>query len=184
LITALTQAQVVNGVVPISAICGEVGRHRAITLLRPAAPLAVAVALGPLFVRSIATQGVGLAVELAGVAAGLVGGFAALSLMSVFRGEAGRAASRAGWPYAAVWIAVFGARAVFSYGCVHWFPGQLAQWRLAHHVPPGVLTDALIFMAEVMLVICPLGTVARAIALTYPATGIRSREEKEHDAEP
>lgn len=170
MLTELTQAQVVNGAVPISALCSEAGRHRRIGLLRPVAPLVVAVALGPLFARSVATQGAGLAVELAGVAAGLVGGCAALSLMSVRHGEAGRPVTRTGWPFAAVWVAVFGARAAFCYGSAHWFPAQLARWGAAHQVPPGVITDGLIFMAIAMLATSTLGTLARAAALGRPAS--------------
>lgn len=170
MITELAQAQLVNGIVPLSTLYGELGRDRPVTRVRPVLPLLVAVALVPLCIRSLALRGTGLTIELAGIMAGFVGGFTALSLIRVRRGgrsgaDRGRPVSRAGRAYALVWIAVFAARAVFSYGCVHWFPVQLAEWRVAHHIDAGVIPDGLVFMADVMTATCTLGVVMRAAAL-------------------
>ncbi|WP_194895079.1 hypothetical protein [Catenulispora pinisilvae] len=171
MLTQLTQAQLVDGAVLLCTLGGELGPERPITMLRPIPPLVVAVGIVLLYVRSIATQGMGVTVELAGIAAGLVGGLAALGLVHVFHSErTGGPASHAGWPYALVWFAVFGARAWFSYGCVHLFPLQYAQWRATHRVASDTITDALVFMADAMIVTCCLGVVARAAALPKPVS--------------
>lgn len=77
----------------------------------------------PFFFKGVATSGNGLLLELAAIAAGLVLGALAASLMSVFVDQrTGKVTSRAGVPYALLWIAVVGA-----------------------------LTDGLIFLAVAML---------------------------------
>lgn len=182
MLTQLTQAQLVDCAVLLSTLGGELGPERPITRLRPIPPLVVAVGIVLLYVRSIATQGMGVTVELAGIAAGLVGGLAALGLVQVFPSErTGGPASHADWRYALVWFAVFGARALFSYGCVHLFPMQYAQWRATHRVATGTITDSLVFMADAMVVTCCLGVVVRAAALPKQLSAPRLARS---DAEP
>jgi hypothetical protein len=55
-----------------------------------------------------------------------------------------------------------GARAAFSYGAVHWFPAQLAQWCTAHQVTGDAITNSLIFMAVAMIATRTLGLATRA----------------------
>ena len=74
----------------------------------------------PFFVARPATHGMALAVEIAGITAGLLGGLAANALIGVYRSPTtGKPVSRAGLPYAIFWTAIIGARAAFSYGSVH-----------------------------------------------------------------
>jgi hypothetical protein len=109
------------------------------------------------------THGTGLAVELAGVVAGLLGGLAAVALMSVHRSpETGRPVSRAGAPYAILWIVIVGARTAFSYGAAHWFSADLVAWAVAHQVSTAAITDGLIFMALAMLIVRTLDLGVRA----------------------
>jgi hypothetical protein len=132
-------------------------------------PLAVSVGIIPLFIDSPVTHGTGLTLELVGLAAGLLGGLAALLLMDVHRSpETGRPVSRAGLPYAALWIVVIGARAAFSYGSSHWFSDALTRWCIAHEVTAAAITDALIFMAVAMLLVRTLGLAIRAWRLPAP----------------
>ena len=78
-------------------------RSAAMRLLRPVIAAAVII---PLFVSDPATRGNGLAVEIACVAAGLLGGLAAAALMRVYRSpKTGPPASSAGRGYAAFWTA-------------------------------------------------------------------------------
>ena len=65
-----------------------------------------------------------------------------------------------------------GARAAFSYGAVHWFPAQLAQWCTAHQVTGDAITNGLIFMAVAMIATRTLGLATRAATLppTAPAS--------------
>jgi hypothetical protein len=186
LFTALTQAEIADGAALLVGLYGELGRNRGIGPMRLLRPLAVAIAVIPLFLGAIATQGTSLTIELAGVTAGLVGGFAALSLIRVFRDErTGRPASCAGWPYALVWVVVFGARAAFSYGCVNWFPTQLEQWRAMHHLTDDAITNGLVLMASVMVATRTIGIAAAALAASpkRPPTALTPTASAEPPAE-
>ena len=162
----LTQAELVNGVVLAATLHSDLGTHRKIGPMRILRPAFTAAAIVPLFLTAVVTHGAGLALELAGTAAGLLGGLTALALTRVYRSPStGKPVSRATWPYALLWIAVIGARAAFSYGSFHWFPTQLEHWCIAHQVTGDAITDALIFMAVAMLLVRTIGLAARAAAL-------------------
>ncbi|TDU05976.1 hypothetical protein EDD99_4518 [Streptomyces sp. 846.5] len=171
MLSELTQAMIVNGAVLVAVLHSDLGSERKIGPVRILRPLVLAGAVIPLFVQSPATHGTGLAVELAGIAAGLLGGLVAVALMAVHRSrDTGRPVSRAGTPYALLWIVVIGARAAFSYGSSHWFPAQLTSWCIAHQVTGAAITDALIVMAVAMLLTRTIGLGARAARLPAAAT--------------
>lgn len=162
----LTQAEIVNGAVLAAVLHSDLGSHRKIGPMRILRPALIAAGIIPLFISPVVTHGSGLAVELAGAAAGLLGGLAAIALTGVYRSpKTGKPVSSAGWGYALLWIVVVGARAAFSYGASHWFPAQLAQWCAAHQVTGAAITDGLIFMAVAMLLTRTAGLAARAAAL-------------------
>lgn len=167
----LTQAEMINGAVLIATLHGDLGTHRKIGPFRLLRPALLAGAIVPLFIGPVVTHGSGLAVELAGVAAGVLGGLAALALTRVYRSPGtGKAVSRATWAYAALWTLVIGARAAFSYGAIHWFPAQLATWCMAHQVTGNAITDGMIFMAVAMVLTRTVGLGARAAALPRTQT--------------
>jgi hypothetical protein len=124
-----------------------------------------------------ATHGTGLAVELAGIAAGLLGGLAAAALMRVYRNPStGLPATAAGYGYAAFWTLLVGARAAFSYGAAHWFTGPLVSWAIANQVSQAAITDALIFMALAMVTVRTAALAGRAARLPRTTTtGQRTR---------
>lgn len=162
----LTQSMIINVVVLLAVLHGDLGRHRKIGPWRIVRPLLTACAIVPLFISRPVTHGNGLTVEIVGVAAGLVGGLLALALMGVYRSpQTGRPASRATAPYAMLWIVIIAARACFSYGADHWFPSQLDHWAFAHQVTGAAITDGLIFMAIAMVVVRTVGLAARAALL-------------------
>jgi hypothetical protein len=166
MLSELTQAMVVNGVVLGAVLEGDLGGHRKIGAFRILRPALTAGAIVPLFIDKPTTHGTGLSLELIGIAAGLVAGAAALTLMRIYRSpRTGKPVSRATAPYALLWIAVIGARAAFSYGSFHWFPRQLDHWCVAHQVPGSAITDALIFMAVAMTLTRTVGIWARAATL-------------------
>jgi hypothetical protein len=168
----LTQAEIVNGFVLIAVMHNDLGAHRKIGPVRLLTPALVAGAIIPLFIDPVVTHGTGLAVELAGTAAGILGGLAAIALTRVYRSpRTGKPVSRATWPYALLWTLVVGARAAFSYGAIHWFPVQLAQWGMTHHVTGAAITNGLIFMAVAMLLTRTLGLGARAATLPHAMAG-------------
>lgn len=175
----LVQAELVNGAVLAATLHADLGVHRKIGPMRLLRPAVIAAVIVPLFIDPVVTHGAGLAVELAGVAAGMLGGLAALALTRVYRSpRTGKPVSHATWPYAALWTLVIGARAAFSYGAIHWFPAQIAQWGLAHQVTGDAITNGLIFMAVAMLLTRTVGLGVRAAALpaaeSATETGIRA----------
>ena len=148
----LTQALIINAVVLIVVLESDLGPHRKVTWFRVVRPLITALLIIPFFLKGAATSGTGLTLEVVLAAAGLAAGLITTLLMRVDRSpKTGRPVTRAGAPYALVWTLVIAARSAFSYGSVHWFGPSLNRWMLHHHVTSAALTDALIFMALVML---------------------------------
>ena len=169
--TELTQAELINGLVLVATLEADLGRHRKIGALRILRPAAIAAGIVPLFIDPVVTRGNGLAVELAGIAAGLLGGLAAALLTQVYRSpRTGKPVSRATWPYALLWTLVVGARAAFSYGSFHWFSHPLTTWCETHQVTGDAITDGLIFMAVAMLLTRTLSLAARAALLPAAPT--------------
>jgi hypothetical protein len=161
----LTQAEIINGAVLAATLHGDVGTRR-IGAFRVLRPFVLAGAIIPLFISPLTTHGTGLTLELAGALAGVVGGLAAMALTKVYRSpETGKPVSRAGWPYALLWVLVIGARAFFSYGSFHLFPNQLAHWCETNQVTGDAITDALILMAVAMVMVRSVGLAARAALL-------------------
>lgn len=163
----LTEAEIINVVVLAAVLQADIGRHRKLTVHRLLRPILLAALIVPLFLQNVTTHGNGLTLEIAGVAAGAVGGLIALALIRVNHNPGtGRNATAAGWGYAALWVVVIGARAAFSYGATHWFPVQLGRWLIDNAIPPAAVTDALIFMAVAMLLTRTLGLAIRSRAIT------------------
>jgi hypothetical protein len=166
MLSELTEAMIVNGVVLATVLASDLGPARKIGPMRLLRPLVAAAVIIPLFVSRPVTHGPGLAVEFAGCVAGLLGGLAAAALMRVYRSpKTGRPVSQAGTPYAIFWTVIVGARAAFSYGAAHWFTAQIVSWAVANKVTEAAITDGLIFMAVVMVLARTVGLGARASRL-------------------
>jgi hypothetical protein len=166
MLSELSEAMIVNGVVLATVLATDLGPARKITRIRLLRPVIAAAVIIPFFAASPATSGMALAVEIAGIAAGLLCGLAANALIGVYRSPAtGKPASRAGRPYAILWTAIIGARAAFSYGSAHWFTAPLVSWGIAHQVSVAALTDGLIFMAIAMILVRTVALAARAARL-------------------
>ncbi len=169
----LIDAEIVNALVLAAVLEADLGPHRKIGRFRILRPLVLAAAVVPIFLEKVATHGGGLKVELAGVAAGLMGGLIALVLMRVYRSEkTGKPVSSAKGAYALLWIVVIGARALFSYGAEHWFRDQLGSWLIANSIPSAAITDGLIFMAVAMLLTRTIGLFIRSRRLPGAAAPV------------
>jgi len=169
----LTEAMVVNGIVLATVLATDVGPARKIGRGRMLRPVIAAAVIIPIFLKSPVTHGNGLVVEIAGIAAGVLAGLIAVALMGVYRSpQTGRPVSRAGWPYAAFWTLIIGARAAFSWGAAHWFTNSIVTWCIAHQVSQAAITDGLIFMAIVMILARTGGIGIRAARLASPALGM------------
>ena len=175
MLSELTEAMIVNGVVLATVLATDLGPARKISKIRLLRPVIAAAVIIPFFVDWPATHGTALAVEIAGVAAGLLCGLAASALMSVYRSPTtGKPVSRAGLPYAIFWTAIIGARAAFSYGSVHWFTAPLVSWGIAHQVSIAALADGLIFMAIAMILVRTVALGVRASRLQPPGPSSRA----------
>lgn len=164
--STLTAAMIINAAVLVTTLEADLGSRRKVSAFRLLRTPVIIAAVIPVFLQSPAGHGGGLLIEIAGLLAGVLCGLAATALMRVYRDPAtGKAATGAGWAYAALWTVVIGARAAFSYGAAHWFPAQLAQWCVAHQVTAAALTDALIFMAVAMVLVRTAGIAARSARL-------------------
>jgi hypothetical protein len=170
MVSPLTEAMIVNGVVLATVLASDVGPARKIGRLRLLRPVIAAAVIIPIFIDKPALHGSSLVVELAGIAAGVLGGVIAGALMHVYRSPAtGRPVSRAGWPYALFWTVIIAARAAFSYGAAHWFTGSLVSWAIANRVTEAAITDGLIFMAVMMVIIRTAALGVRASRLPGPS---------------
>jgi hypothetical protein len=170
MLSHLTEAMIVNGVVLATVLATDLGPARKIGPMRLLRPVIAAAIIIPLFIYKPVTSGTGLAVEIAGVVAGLLGGLAATALMGVYRSpQTGKPVSRAGAPYAILWTVIIGARAAFSYGSLYWFKVPLFSWCITNQVSAAAITDGLIFMAIAMVTVRTLGLGIRAFRLPAPA---------------
>jgi hypothetical protein len=167
----LTQEMIINAAVLIAVLEADFGPHRKIGRFRLVRPLLMTGAIVPLYLTALTTHGTGMTLEIAGAMAGALIGLLATSLMTVYRSrKTGKAASRTGLGYAAVWTVVIGARAAFSYGSSHWFGPQLGSWMSNHDVSVNAITDTLILMAVAMVLTRTIAMAARVHALPQPAT--------------
>jgi hypothetical protein len=165
--STLAQAEIVNALLLIAVLQADLGPHRKIAGHRILRPILLAAGIVPLFLDKVSTHGGGLTVELAGIAAGAVGGLLALALMRVYRSATtGKPVSAARWGYGLLWTGVIAARATFSYGADHWFNNQLSHWLVSSSISSAAITDGLIFMAITMLATRTVGLGMRAHSIS------------------
>ena len=163
---------IINLVVLGAVLETDLGRRR-ITWFRLARPLLAAGAVIAYYLINtpMVARGGGLAFELALAALGTILGVAAGLIFRVYRGAEGSPRSQAGIGYAALWIAVAGARIGFAYATSH--SHHLQAWLVTHHITAAAVTDALILMAAGMLVFRTAILRLRATKLAGGTAGAR-----------
>lgn len=172
--STLTEAILINVVVLIATLQADLGLRK-VTLMRFLRPVIIVAVVIPLFVSTVFTSGIGLTTELVGLAAGVVVGGIAVSLMKFERDESGVVRSRAGIGYAALWIVIVGARTLFSIGASNWFGDDLGRFFFEHGAKiadiGAIITDGLVAMAVAMILARTLGLRLRGRS----ATAVRSQ---------
>jgi hypothetical protein len=159
----MESALIVDAVVLAAVLQADLGQHRKIDRFRLLRPVIVAAAIVPVFLEAVTTHGNGLLLEVSLAAAGVLLGVVAVSLMTIYRSpETNKPVSRAGGAYAALWIAVIGARALFTYGSSNWFSSQLGHWMVRNDITSKAIIDGLIFMAVAMVLTRTVGMARRA----------------------
>jgi hypothetical protein len=151
--------------------------HKPIGWFRIARPIIVAVALVPIFFKTLPTSGNNLALQGVGALLGISLGLFSVSPLFVsvrfdpsFRGRLARARSQPGKPavvtfsgagYATVWIIASAARLAFAWTSQHLFPHALGVFMAKHQLSGDALTNALIFLPLGMDMFRSVGLLAR-----------------------
>ncbi|MGW0769111.1 hypothetical protein [Streptomyces sp. NPDC002676] len=149
--SAFEQALLVNAAVLTTTLLADLGLKQ-VTRKRLTRPLITAAVIVPLFMHTLFTSGIGLTIEMVGLAAGILLGLAVASRLKITRQTSDGALSTiGGWDYAAIWITVSAARTLFSYGASHWFTMSLGRWFVQHGALPtqvdAIVTNGLVLMA-------------------------------------
>lgn len=154
-----TSAWVINLVVLAAVLLSDLG-HRKINAFRLVRPVVVTGVIIAFYVKSVATNGDGLAFELGLAALGIVLGVIAAALFQVQRESDGLAWSRAGAMYALLWVVVIGARLAFEDEA--YTSHALDRWFATNSLSANAITDGLIFMAITMVLTRTAGLRVRA----------------------
>jgi hypothetical protein len=151
-------------------ILTQFGRHRweARMLLLT---LGIVAGVGYIFLPGAPTIGHDVALDIIGIAAGVVCGLLAAACVAVGRDEAGRIVTRAGVGYLGIWTAVVGGRLLFGWGANHAWTGAIRHFSIAHQITGAdAWRTAFVLMALAMVVTRTATTAIRAmIAARQPA---------------
>ncbi|MER8041688.1 hypothetical protein [Streptomyces sp. NPDC094032] len=168
---SLTSALVINAVV-LAAVLGSDLGHRRFDSRSVRRSLIICAAVAAYFVRDFYTSGTGLVVQITGVAAGVLVGLLAVSLMKVTRHPDDTVHTYAGAAYATVWVGMSVLRSLISIGLTYWFGTAVGTWLVEQGAAPaqitGIITNFFVFMAVTAIITRSLAIRARAAAL--PAT--------------
>jgi hypothetical protein len=139
-------------------------------------PVVIVGGIGFKYLANLPTGTADHLLEVAGVAAGILFGLASVALVKVEKDpESGRAVTKAGVPYAAVWTVALAARMLFAYGSTHWFHSALVQFSIANHINPAAYGTFFVLMVLTMITIRTISVIVRAHSRGADLNGRESR---------
>ncbi len=136
---------VVNAILVLMVV-RQIREHQ-LDLRALAVPVLAVGAAAVFFLHSVPGGGNDVALELAGVAAGVAMGAAGGLATRLRRGADGRP-GRAGWLAASMWVGGVGARMAFAFAASHGAGPAIARFSVAHHITGSAAwVAALVMMA-------------------------------------
>ncbi len=139
----------------------------AVTTLRLGLPVLLVFTAGTFLLRDLPTAGHDVALEAAGVGAGIVLGVVAGSLIRVERGRNMNLVMRAGAAYAGLWVGVIGGRMLFAFGAEHWFPAAIGRFSMTHQITGADAWTAAFILLSLTMVLSRVATSVAFIAVTH-----------------
>jgi len=128
-------------------------------------PVVITAGIGARYLKALPAGSAAHLLELAGLAAGLLFGLAAVAFIKIRRdAQDGRLVTIAGWPYAAIWTLALALRLGFAYGSTHWFTHAIASFSAAHHVPSATYGTAFVIMVLAMMTVRTTAVIVRGRA--------------------
>jgi len=143
---------------------------RPVTRRRLLLPILLAAVAGILLLSNVPTRGNDLALDFIGAGAGVALGILAALLMKVERTSRGSVVSRAGFPYALLWLLVVGGRVAFAESANGWAAPAVRDFSITNSITGSdAWTAAFIIMALTMVSARVVTTYIRCRTLPVPA---------------
>src|SRR5215469_13785850 len=140
----------------------QLGR-RTPTLDRLILPVLIVGGIGFKYLHNLPAGTANHVLEAAGVGVGILFGLASVALVKVEKDpQSGRAVTKAGFPYAAVWTVALAGRMLFAYGSTHWFHSALVQFSMTNHIDPATYGTFFVLMVLTMISIRTISVIYRA----------------------
>jgi hypothetical protein len=139
---------------------------RPVTRRRLSLPILFAAVAGVLLLSNVPTGGNDVALDLIGAGTGVALGVLAALLMPLNRRGDGTVISKAGLPYALLWLLVIGGRVAFAESANGWAASGVRGFSISNSITGAdAWTAAFVIMALVMVVARVLTTLIRSRAL-------------------
>lgn len=162
----MTTAQWLLNVGLLIFILGTNLGTRQVTRRRLAMPILLAAVAGILLLWNAPTRGNDVALDFIGAGAGLALGILAALLMPLERRAHGTVVSKAGLPYAVLWLLVIGGRVAFAELASGWAAGPIRDFSISNSITGAdAWTAGFVIMALTMVAARVITTFVRSRAL-------------------
>lgn len=163
---SMRDALLLSGVLLAIVLFTQVGRHK-FGILKIMLPLALVVFVGWDVMQGMSITAPNIISAVVGTVIGLGIGFGLLATMKVEPGAKGKAYTRAGLPYLAIWLVVLIGRLLFIWGVenVDPFSKQVSTFLVENQIDPKGLAAFFVLMAMAMVLVRTVGTWVRSARL-------------------